>query len=54
MGLELSAANVDERDLVPELAVVLEGILLGDKGYLSPSLTRDLAQQGKRVIDPDT
>ncbi|QZZ20440.1 IS982 family transposase [Leptothermofonsia sichuanensis E412] len=34
LGLALTAANVDERDVVPELTIGLEGLLLGDKGYM--------------------
>ena len=52
MGLALAAANVDERDLVPELATGLEGLLLGDKGYIRPMLTIDLAQQGLQLLTP--
>lgn len=52
MGMGLAAANVDERDLVPELVVGLEGLLLGDKGYIRPALTMELAQQGLHLVTP--
>lgn len=52
MGLGISPANVDERDIVPELAVGLEGVLLGDKGYIRPTLTLELAQQGLQLLTP--
>lgn len=52
IGLGIAAANVDERDLVPELVTGLEGLLLGDKGYLRPLLTLELAQQGLTLLTP--
>ncbi|MEL7226549.1 MAG: IS982 family transposase [Cyanobacteria bacterium J06576_12] len=52
MGLGIAAANVDERDLVPELVTGLEGLLLGDKGYLRPALTLELAKQGLQLLTP--
>lgn len=52
LGLALTAAHVDERDVVPELVSGLRGQLLGDKGYLRPSLTEALAGQGLQLITP--
>jgi hypothetical protein len=37
-----AAANIDERDVCPGLVSNLEGTLLGDKGYIRPSLKKDL------------
>jgi len=38
-GFQLAAANVDERDIVPEITGAITGVLLGDKGYIPPSWT---------------
>lgn len=38
LGLSITAANVDERAVVPELTMGLEGRLLRDKGYISHAL----------------
>ena len=43
--IALTAANVDERDSIFDLALDnISGLLLGDKGFIRPSLTDDLAQ----------
>lgn len=39
-----TAANVDERDVVPELAIKIKGLLIGDKGYIRPSLKEELSK----------
>jgi len=52
LGLEVTPAHVDERDVVPELVVGLEGLLLGDKGYIRHRLTTDLAVQGLTLLTP--
>lgn len=39
-----TAANIDERDVCPELVSELEGILLGDKGFIRPTLQEELSQ----------
>lgn len=52
VGLTVTAANVDERDVVPELVVGLKGLLLGDKGYIRPTLTMDLAAQELTLLTP--
>jgi hypothetical protein len=38
-----TAANVDERDVCPELVEKIQGLLLGDKGYIRPELQSELA-----------
>jgi hypothetical protein len=40
-----AAANIDERDVCPELLGQLRGLALGDKGYIRPSLQEELATQ---------
>lgn len=52
LGLEVTPANVDERDVVPELVVGLQGVLLGDKGYIRHTLTTTLAVQGLTLLTP--
>ncbi|MGF1461488.1 MAG: IS982 family transposase [Leptolyngbyaceae cyanobacterium] len=52
LGLEVSPAHVDERDVLPELVVGLQGLLLGDKGYIRHSLTTHLAVQGLTLLTP--
>lgn len=51
-GYALAAANVDERDVLPEMAVGLHGLMIGDKGYIRPSLKQELAQQGIDLQTP--
>jgi len=45
-GYAFAAANVDERDVLPEMVTGLHGLLIGDKGYIRPSLKQELAKQG--------
>lgn len=52
LGLTVTAANVDERDVVPELVVGLDGLLLGDKGYIKADLREQLASQGLSLLTP--
>ncbi|MEM8614322.1 MAG: IS982 family transposase [Cyanobacteria bacterium P01_H01_bin.105] len=52
LGLSVTAANVDERDVVPELVLGLDGLLLGDKGYIRQQLADDLAQQDLMLLTP--
>src|SRR4051812_30237351 len=40
-----AAANIDERDVCPELVEKLRGLLLGDKGFIRPRLSENLANQ---------
>lgn len=52
LGLSVTAANVDERDAVPELVLGLDGLLLGDKGYIRQTLSDQLASQGLTLLTP--
>lgn len=52
LGLSVTAANVDERDAVPELVVGLDGLLLGDKGYIKTDLSEQLAAQHLTLLTP--
>lgn len=50
-GFTLTSANVDEREAVWEMTEPVQGLLIGDKGYLSQPLQAQLAQ---RQIDLQT
>lgn len=51
-GYTFAAANVDERDVLPEMVDGLRGLLIGDKGYIRPSLKQELRQQGIDLQTP--
>jgi len=38
-------ANIDERDVCPELVEKIKGLLLGDKGFIRPELQNQLEEQ---------
>jgi DDE family transposase len=50
LACRLTAANVDDRTPVPQLAKWLWGKLFGDKGYLSQPLAQQLHQRGIHLI----
>ena len=52
VAYELAAANIDERDIVPEIAKKLKGILLADKGLIRPELKAELAKQDLDLQTP--
>lgn len=41
-----AAANIDERDVLEDMTEGLTGLLIGDKGFIRPSLKKRLAKQG--------
>jgi hypothetical protein len=47
-----TAANIDERDVCPELSTNLKGLMIGDKGLMRPSLQEELAKQGLYLQTP--
>ncbi len=47
-----TAANVDERKVVPELTEGISGLLIADKGYLSPDLSTLLASRNLILQTP--
>ena len=51
-GYAFAAANVDERDVLPEMVGGLYGLLIGDKGYIRPCLKQELLQQGLDLQTP--
>ena len=52
MSVSVTPADVDERDVVPELVSGLQGLLLGDKGYIREMLRQDLAPQSLKLWTP--
>ena len=40
-----TGANIDERDVCPELVEKIKGLLLGDKGFIRPELQNELKNQ---------
>lgn len=41
-----TAANVDERDVCPELMEKIQGLAIGDKGFIRPILKEELGEHG--------
>lgn len=50
--IDVVAANIDERDVLPEMVAELQGLLLADKGYIKKELTLELQKQGLSLITP--
>lgn len=50
LGFYLTAANVDEREMVDWITQNLSGKLIGDKGYLSQTLFEKLMSRGLKLI----
>ena len=51
VAFTVTAANVDERDVVPNLYDKIRGLLIGDKGFISGDVKREAAAHN---IDPQT
>jgi IS5 family transposase len=51
-GFTVTPANGDERTALWEISQGIQGLLIGDKGYLSADLKRDLAASGIRLETP--
>lgn len=51
-SFSVTPANVDERDVMPEVTRGLKGDVLADKGLIRPKLTEDLASQGLALHTP--
>jgi len=47
-----AAANKDEKDVCPELMEKIQGLMLGDKGYIRPELKEILAKQDISLQTP--
>lgn len=52
VAYELAPANVDERDIFPEITGGLKGTLLADKGLIRPELKDMLTKQGLDLQTP--
>ncbi|MCX7338875.1 MAG: IS982 family transposase [Alphaproteobacteria bacterium] len=52
VAYDIAQANVDERDMVPELAANRSGMLLADKGLIRPELKALLTAQGLDLQTP--
>jgi hypothetical protein len=51
-SIEVAAANIDERDMLPETSLGLTGDIIADKGLIRPELMRELAGVGLRLHTP--
>lgn len=47
-----AAANIDERDVCPELVEKIKGLLIGDKGFIRPLLKQELGEGGAYLETP--
>nr|WP_268904605.1 IS982 family transposase [Candidatus Regiella insecticola] len=52
VAYEITASNVHERDVVPEISAGLTGMLLADKGLIRPELNALLTRQGLNLQTP--
>ena len=50
MAFKVTAANVDDREPVPDLVKNLVGKLIGDRGYISQPLFEELYQKGLQLV----
>lgn len=48
----VTSADVDERDVLPELTDTINGLLIADKGLIRPTLKEALAQKGVNLQTP--
>jgi hypothetical protein len=51
-GATFTAANIDERGICPEILERLQGLVVGDKGYIRPELKESLAEDGLYLETP--
>jgi hypothetical protein len=49
---DVAAANIDERDIASSITNSFQGILLGDKGYIRPTLKEESANHDLALITP--
>jgi IS5 family transposase len=52
VGITVTAANVDERDSAYDILQAIEGLLLGDKGYIRPQFKADCEALGIDLQTP--
>jgi hypothetical protein len=48
----IAPANIDERDVLPEVTEGLKGVVIGDKGLIRPELTIELSGKGLNLQTP--
>ncbi len=48
----MAPANIDERDILPQIAANLTGTILADKGLISSSLAKELKAKGVNLQTP--
>lgn len=51
-GISIVPANIDERDVLPEVVEGLQGDVIADKGLIRPGLTQMLDEQGVDLHTP--
>lgn len=51
-GFTFAPASVDERDVAPEIANDIQGLLGADKGYIRPELKQYFASKGLDLQTP--
>jgi hypothetical protein len=51
-ALTVTAANIDERDAAYDILAVIEGLLIGDKGYIRPQFKADCQALGIDLQTP--
>jgi hypothetical protein len=51
-GFSIAPANIDERDVLPEVVEGLRGDVIADKGLIRPELTQELFEQGLELHTP--
>jgi hypothetical protein len=52
LNFTFAPANIDERDVLPELVTKYKGMLIADKGLIRPELTELLASQDLNLQTP--
>lgn len=52
VGYEIAAANIDERDILPEIVGNRSGMLIGDKGLIRPALQEMFEKQNLDLQTP--
>lgn len=50
LAIKFTAGNVDDREVVMDLAQGLDGIFVADAGYIKEKLGEEFYQEGKRIL----
>lgn len=51
-AIDIAPANIDERDILPELIDNIQGDIIADKGLIRPELTSELKAKGVNLHTP--